>query len=88
MPAPKREAAMSRMSIYISESNRRRLDAIPRGEKTELVNKALDEALSEIEKQKNFDDFLRMVKAIKPVKMHKNSEEVLRELRETGTIER
>ena len=87
MPAPKREPAMTRMSIYISEINRRRLEAIPRGEKTELVNNALDTALGEIERRKNFGEFMEMVKAIKPVKMRKSSEDMIRELRETGTIE-
>jgi hypothetical protein len=87
MSVAKRKSAMSRMSIYISESNRRRLDGIPRGEKTELVNKALDQALSEIERQKNFDTFLEMARNFPRIKMKKSSEDMLRELRETGDIE-
>lgn len=87
MTAPKRKPVMSRMSIYISEENRRRLDAVPRGEKTDLVNKALDGVLSDLEKKRNFGKFLDHVRSIKPVKMRKSSEEMLRELRETGTIE-
>ena len=88
MPAPKREPAMTRMSIYISETNRRRLDAIPRGEKTDLVNKALDAALGEIERQKNFGEFLEMAHNFPRVKARKSSEEMIRELRETGDIQR
>ena len=87
MSVAKRKPAMSRMSIYISEENRRRLDAIPRGEKTELVNKALDGVLGDLEKKRNFDKFLDQIRSIKPVRMRKSSEEMLRELRETGTIE-
>ena len=87
MSVAKRKPAMSRMSIYISEENRRRLDSIPRGEKTELVNKALDGVLGDLEKKRNFGKFLDHVRSIKPVKMRKSSEEMLRELRETGTIE-
>ena len=87
MSVAKRKPAMSRMSIYISEENRRRLDAIPRGEKTKLVNNALDGILSDLEKQRNFDKFLDEVRSIKPVKMRKSTEDMLRELRKTGTIE-
>lgn len=88
MASPKREAPMTRMSIYISEANRRRLDTIPRGEKTELVNKALDDALSEIERLKNFDEFLEMARNFPRIKARKSGEEMLRELRETGDIKR
>jgi hypothetical protein len=87
MSVAKRKSAMLRMSIYISEENRRRLADVPRGEKTELVNKALDGVLSDLEKKRNFDDFLEMVRQIKPVKMRKSSEQMIRELRETGRIE-
>ena len=79
---------MSRMSIYISEENRRRLDEVPRGEKTELVNRALDGVLSDLEKQRNFDKFLEMARNFPRVKANKSVEEMLRELRETGNIAR
>ncbi len=88
MTAPGRKPAMSRMSIYISEENRRRLDAVPRGEKTELVNKALDGVLSDLEKRRNFDAFLEMARNFPRVKAKKSVEEMLRELRETGDIAR
>ena len=88
MSVAKRKPAMSRMSIYISEENRRRLDAVPRGEKTELVNKALDGVLSDLEKRRNFDAFLEMARNFPRVKAKKSVEEMLRELRETGDIAR
>ena len=88
MPAPKSEAPMSRMSIYITEPNRRRLAAIPRGQKTELVNEALDKVLSDIEKRKNFDKFLEDARNFPRVKYKKSSEEMIREVRETGDIQR
>ncbi len=84
MPVSKPEAPMSRMSIYISEPNRRRLAKIPRGQKTELVNRALDDALVAIERRENFDAFMAEVKAIKRVRTAKSSTEMLKELRETG----
>lgn len=88
MSAAKRKPAMSRMSIYISEENRRRLDGVPRGEKTELVNKALDGVLSDLEKKRNFDLFLEKARNFPRVKSQKSVEEMIRELRETGEIQR
>jgi hypothetical protein len=84
MPISKPEAPMSRMSIYISEPNRRRLAKVPRGQKTELVNKALEDALVSMEQRENFDSFMDEVKAIKRVRTAKSSTEMLKELRETG----
>lgn len=84
MPVSKPEAPMSRMSIYISEPNRRRLAKIPRGQKTELVNKALEDALVAMERRENFDSFMDEIKAIKRVRTAKSSTEMLKELRETG----
>ena len=84
MPAPKPETPMSRMSIYISEPNRRRLAKIPRGQKTELVNRALEDALVAMERRENFDSFMDEVKKIKRVRTAKSTTEMLKELRETG----
>lgn len=86
MPTTKSEPSKSRMSIYVSEANRRRLARIPRGKKTLLVNQALAQVLTDLEKQENFDVFLKKINEIKPVAASKSSEEMVRELRETGTI--
>ena len=86
MPLAERSPAKSRMSIYSSAENQRRLARIPRGEKTTLINDALSQALSTIEKREHFDRFLESVHAVKPVKVSKTSEQMVRELRETGTI--
>ncbi len=84
MLVSKPEAPMSRMSIYISEPNRRRLAKVPRGQKTELINKALEDALVSMERRENFDSFMDAVKAIKRVRTAKSSTVMLKELRETG----
>ncbi len=74
------------MSIYISAENQRRLARVPKGVKTALINDALAHALTTIEKREHFDRFLESVHAVKPVKVSKTSEQMVRELRETGTI--
>ena len=86
MSLAERSPSKSRMSIYISAENQRRLARIPRGEKTTLINDALSQALSAMEKREHFDRFLESVHAVKPVKVSKTSEQMVRELRETGTI--
>lgn len=86
MTATKSDAAKSRMSIYISDANRKRLDRVPRGQKTQLVNQALEQVLSNLERQENFNTFLKTIKALKPVAVSKSGAEMLHELRETGTI--
>ena len=74
------------MSIYISEANKKRLARIPRGRKTSLVNEALARLLTELEKQEGCD-VSRKIREITPVTTSKTSEEMVKELRETGTIE-
>ncbi len=87
MRSAKGEASKSHMLIYISEANRKRLARIPRGRKTSLVNEALARLLTELEKQEGFETFLRKIREITPVTTSKTSEEMVKELRETGTIE-
>jgi hypothetical protein len=82
----KKSAPKVRMSIYISAENQRRLARVPKGMKTTLVNDALSLALTTMEREENFDAFLKSVRAIKRVKAAKSSEEMVRELRETGAI--
>ena len=86
MSLAKKTEPKARMSIYISAENQRRLARVPKGVKTTLINDALSNALSEMEKQENFGKFLETVRSIKRVKAPKSSEDMIRELRETGTI--
>jgi hypothetical protein len=74
----------ARMSIYVSAENRRRLANVPKGLKTTLINDALSQVLTAMEKQVNFDSFLESVRSIQPVKVSESSEKMVRALRETG----
>ena len=78
----KRNSEKVRMTFYITERNRSRLQSIPRGKKTELVNKALAEALSSIETKKNLGNFLQTIRTLKPVTSKLSSEEMIRKLRD------
>jgi hypothetical protein len=62
MPVSKQQSPMSRMSIYISEPNRRRLAKIPRGQRTDFIKKAVEDALVAMERRENFDVFMAGVK--------------------------
>ncbi len=75
-----------RMSIYVTEANRRRLARIPRGRKTEIVNEALEQVLMAMEQRAGFQRFLKKAKAIQPVKAAKSSQELVRDLRDTGAV--
>jgi hypothetical protein len=86
MSLARKAAPKARMSIYVSEENRKRLARIPKGLKTTLVNDALSQALTTMEKQDNFGNFLDAVREIKRVKISKSSEEMVRELRKTGSV--
>jgi hypothetical protein len=84
MSLAKKTDPKTRMSIYVSADNQRRLSRVPKGEKTTLINDALARALTEMEKQEKFGEFLETVQSIKRVKAAKSSEEMVRELRESG----
>ncbi len=68
--------------MYLTQENRERLDRIPRGQKTALMNKAIANALEEIEREENVQKFLQMLSDIQPVKTEHSSEHMVRMLRE------
>lgn len=41
-----------RTTLYLSKENRKKLDMIPKGQKTELMNYAIAKALHEVEREK------------------------------------
>lgn len=71
-----------RTTLYLTQENRKRLDRIPKGQKTDLMNRAIAKALEELEREENANKFLNMVASIKPVKTKYSSEEMVRMLRE------
>jgi len=71
-----------RTTLYLTQENRARLNRIPRGKKTELMNKAIANALEELEREENSKKFLEMIAEIEPVKPKYSSEEMVRMLRE------
>ena len=76
------EQGKIRTTLYLTQENKRRLDRIPRGQKTALMNKAIADALAELERQENAQKFLKMLATIQPVKTAYSSEEMVRLLRE------
>lgn len=76
------EQGKVRMTLYLTQENKERLDRIPRGQKTDLMNKAIANALEEIEREENGQKFLKMLASIKPVKSEYSSEQMVRMLRE------
>jgi hypothetical protein len=85
MALARKAEGKARMSIYVSAENRKLLAKVPKGLKTTLINDALSQALTAMEKRENFDSFLESVRSIQPVKVSKTSEELVRELRESGS---
>ena len=76
------EQGKVRTTLYLTQENRERLDRIPRGQKTALMNKAIANALEEIEREENAQKFLKMLATILPVKTEYSSEQMVRMLRE------
>jgi hypothetical protein len=76
------EQGKVRTTLYLTQENRERLDRIPRGQKTALMNKAIANALEELEREENAQKFLNMLAAIQPVKTDYSSEHMVRMLRE------
>lgn len=77
-----KEEPKVRMSFYVTKRNSTRLRSIPRGQKSKLVNQALSEVLSTIEKKNKMSSFLSKIEKLTPVKSEKTSEELVRELRQ------
>lgn len=68
-----------------SPENKQGLDRIPRGQKTALMNRAIANALKELEQKENNTKFIDMISNIKPVKSDLSSEVMVQQLRNKET---
>ena len=71
-----------RTTLYLTKENRSRLDLIPKGKRTELMNNAIAKALKDLEAEQNGNKLMEMIASIKPVSTQYSSEEMVRLLRE------
>ncbi len=71
-----------RTTLYLTLENKQGLDRIPRGQKTALMNRAIADALKELEKKENAKQFIDMIAGIDPVPTELASEDIIRQLRE------
>ena len=76
------EQSKIRTTLYLTPENKQGLDRIPRGQKTALMNRAIANALKELEKKENGQKFIEMITQIEPVTMDLSSVEIVRQLRE------
>ncbi len=74
-----------RTTLYLTQENKQGLDRIPRGQKTALMNRAIANALKELEQKENNKKFLDMLSHIKPVKADLSSETMVLQLRSEDT---
>lgn len=56
------KSAKFKTTLYLTESNRRRLDKLNRGNRTKLINQAIAEKLEEIEKENAKEKLLKSLK--------------------------
>jgi uncharacterized protein YerC len=70
-----------RMTVYLTQENKKRLDRIPREQKTALINKAIANTFAEYEREEAMQNFLNTLATIKPVKTVYSSEAMVRMLR-------
>jgi len=75
------ELGKVRTTLYLTPENKQGLDRIPRGQKTALMNRAIANALKELDEKENAKKFIEMIDQIEPVKMDLSSEEIVRHLR-------
>ena len=71
-----------RTTLYLTQENKQGLDRIPRGQKTALMNRAIANALKELEQKENNKKFIDMIPHIELVKTDFSSEDMVRLLRE------
>jgi len=75
-----------RTTLYLTPENKQGLDRIPRGQKTAFMNRAIANALKELDKKENAKQFIEMINQIEPVKIDLSSEDIVRHLRENKEI--
>lgn len=70
-----------RTTLYLTQENKQGLDRIPRGQKTALMNRAIANALKELEQKENNKKFLEMISQLEPVQADLSSEVMVQQLR-------
>jgi len=70
-----------RTTLYLTQENKQGLDRIPRGQKTALMNRAIANALKELEQKENNKKFLEMISQLEPVQADLSSEVMVQHLR-------
>lgn len=71
-----------RATLYLTPENKQGLERIPKGQKTALMNRAIANALKELDQKENNQKFLDMITDIEPVKAELSSDDRVRLLRE------
>ena len=71
-----------RTTLYLTQSNKQWLNRQPRGQRTDIVNKAIAKVQEEKEIESKKQDLLKFMKNIKPVKSLMPSEKIIRMIRD------
>lgn len=86
MQVSETKTAKYRTTFYLTEENKRLLDQIPRGNKTALINEALNKLLKEKEQERNKKKLSLMIDDIVPAKHNESSVDMIRKLREGSNL--
>lgn len=70
-----------RTTVYLTQENKKRLDRLPRAQKTAFINKAIANTFAEREREEAVQNFLNTMATIQPVKTVYSSEKMVRMLR-------
>ena len=71
-----------RTTLYLTQENRKKLDMIPKGQKTELMNYAIAKALHEVEREKTKQMILlQLSKPLEKKPVNVSTQDALDEIR-------
>ena len=77
--------AKFRTTLYLSDENRDRLEAIPKGQRTMVINHAIAAELDKLEREQNKQELTSMLHSLKPIKSNEPVARSLEKIRSERT---
>lgn len=77
-----RQQTSYRTSLYLTKNNRHRLNAVPKGQRTQLISQAIEEKLTALERERVQAELLTAIANIQPVKRDESFEQTIRRARQ------
>jgi len=76
-----------RTTLYLTLENKKRLERIPRGKRTLVINQAIAHTLKQMDRQETKKSLLKALNNIQPIQSHEPVEKTIRNARQERLVQ-